>query len=247
MRILLPFLVFLGLANSVAAQSAFLGVELAEPGQAPTLGASIAGVQEPSAASLMGMMAGDLVTSMDGQSIATGRELQQSIARRLPGEIAKFALQREGQAVTLLGVLGRSPSLRRGNFGLRQVPVYPVPQTGFDELFDGGIHDEHLLESLRQFHSMQLGDGFGFSFPSMELQFPSMQDPSQGQVERKVTVQYPASTPKEERPRMIEEAKTKYGEDAEVIFEGNATMIRIQTQSTTRRERQNVPAEDEEL
>ena len=74
-----------------------------------------------------------------------------------------------------------------------------------------------------------------------------MQDPSQGQVERKVTVQYPVSTPKEDRPLMIEEAKAKYGEDTEVIFEGNATMIRVQTQSTTRRERQVAPAEDEEL
>jgi hypothetical protein len=247
MRIILPLLVFLGLANFVSAQSAFLGVELTELGQAQGGGAFIAGVQEPSAASLMGIVAGDLITSIDGQAIASGQELQSLIARRLPGEIAEFTLHREGQTVTLLGVLGRSPELSKEHFGLRQVPSHTFPLAGFEGLFGAGIHDEHLLESLRNLHSMQGENGFGFPFPSIEFQFHSLPNNLGGNVERKVTVQYPASTPKEERSKMIKDAKAKYGDDAEVTFEGNATMIRVQTQSTTRRERQVAPAEDEEL
>ncbi|MBC8328617.1 MAG: thioredoxin family protein [Planctomycetes bacterium] len=50
-------------------------------------------------------------------------------------------------------------------------------------------------------------------------------------AEREVHVRYPASTPEEDREGLIRDARRKYGEDAEVAFEGEGTSISIVTRS----------------
>ncbi len=114
-RTFLSLLTAAALAASPAmAQGGFLGVSL-EPAPAGSVGARIASVQERSAATVMGLQQGDLVTAVDGVNVADASALAQLIGRRLPGDMVELKVQRGSQELSLLGVLARRPGAGRSS------------------------------------------------------------------------------------------------------------------------------------
>lgn len=116
-------LLFLAWAAPVAAaQGGFLGVEL-DPGA--ETGARIAQVQEPSAASLMGLQAGDVVLAVGDQPVASSQALAALVAGRLPGEIVTLRVLRGADETELTGLLGRRPGdtqVHRPEAGFLPIP-----------------------------------------------------------------------------------------------------------------------------
>ncbi len=209
------------------AQGAFLGVELSpqESGLNQTGGAAITVVQKPSAASLMGLMAGDVVTQVAEFPIAAPADLVKSMQRHLPGEIVTLQVLRDGEAIELMGVLGRRPGAPRGTWAPEAL-VLPDLDSQF-------LHDMDQmkleLEELQQMRGMQewpelpvmpqldfeFRDGFG-SLPV---------NPGDGSMS--VQLRYPGDTSPEEQERLIQEAIEKYGEDVEITFEGQGRSVVI--------------------
>ena len=74
--------------------TAFLGVEIASSSQQSSFGSSgsgssgvaIAGVQSGTPADAAGLSAGDVITSVDGQSVSSGTSIQQVLASHHPGD-----------------------------------------------------------------------------------------------------------------------------------------------------------------
>ena len=221
-------------AAPALAQGAFLGVELSpqDPGLNQTEGAAITVVQKPSAASLMGLMAGDIVTQVAESKIATAADLVQSMQHHLPGDIVTLQVLRDGEAIELMGVLGRRPGAPRVQWA-PQAPVMP----DFDTQLLHDLDQMKLeLESLQQMREMpdwpemgempalpplpqldfEFGDGFG--------QLPV--DPGDGSMS--VQLRYPGDTSPEEQERLTKEAIEKYGEHVEITFEGQGRSVVIQ-------------------
>lgn len=151
-------------ASPALAQGGFLGVSL-EPAPEGVAGARISEVQERSAASIMGLQAGDLVTALDGMAVADPAALAALIRTRLPGEIVELDVQRAGSVQKVLGVLARRPEAFRirapqmGQPGQMAVPEREAPFLEIPEI------------RMPEF-SMP-----GFEFP--ELQFPFPEFPRQ--------------------------------------------------------------------
>jgi len=234
------------------AQGAFLGVELSPPDSAlsQTEGAAIAQVQKPSAASLMGLMAGDIVTQVAETKIASSADLVQTMQRHLPGEIVTLQVLRNGEAIELMGVLGRRPGAPRVTWA-PEVPVMP----DFDSPFLQDLDQMKLeLEALRQMREMpdwpdmlempalpelppmpQLDFEFRDGFGRLPL------DPGEGSMS--VQLRYPGDTPPEEQERLTKEAIEKYGEQVEITFEGQGRSVvihRSHQQSSSRLPQGNV-------
>jgi S1-C subfamily serine protease len=96
-------------------KTAFLGVEFDSATAAgntnSTSGVTIAGTVAGSAANAAGFVAGDVITSIDGQSVATGTDLQTILLTKKPGEtIHVDYLTTNGVAKTLSVVLGSGPA-----------------------------------------------------------------------------------------------------------------------------------------
>ena len=207
----------LALATPAISQGAFLGVELdtqsAHNATSSTAqGTLILKVQEPSAASIMGLLAEDRITTMDGNPILHREHFQALLSQRLPGEIVEFTVQRRGLDVSLLGVLGRRPSSARNEFD-RLRP--PMPFQGFS------------MPDFPEFPPLLEFPDFHFSFP-----------PNLEAEESAVKLTYPESTPDDERNKLTQDAIKQYGEDVEVRFEGNSTRIQIQSGSFFRSDRE---------
>jgi len=204
MRFKAFLLSLLALTTPAFSQGAFLGVELDTPSArnatSPTAkGALILKVQEPSAASIMGLLANDRIMVMNEDLIENREHFQFLLNQRLPGEIVEFAIQRSGLGVSLLGVLGRRPSAQNEPGRLRR----STPFQGF---------------SMPEFPDFP-------EFPEFDFPFP--QDLGTGG--KTVQLTYPESTPKNERNVLTQEAIKQYGEGVEVRFEGKSTRIQIQS------------------
>ena len=95
--------------------TAFLGVEFDSATAAgnanSTGGVSIAGTVAGSAAYKAGFVAGDVITSIDGQSVTTGTDLQTILLTKKPGDtIHVDYLNASGVAKTVSVVLGSGPA-----------------------------------------------------------------------------------------------------------------------------------------
>ncbi len=105
------------LENNGHVTRGFIGVE-AQPlsaGIAKALhvgeagGALIAGVNPDSPAAKAGLQPGDVVSAVDGQSIANARQLALDIATVKPGQQATLEVLRDGQKKTLTATVGEQP------------------------------------------------------------------------------------------------------------------------------------------
>ncbi|MCX8229193.1 MAG: PDZ domain-containing protein [Planctomycetota bacterium] len=207
MRFKAFLLSLLALTTPAFSQGAFLGVELdtrsARNATSPTAkGALILKVQEPSAASIMGLLENDRIMVMNEDPIENREHFQFLLNQRLPGEIVEFAIQRSGLDVSLLGVLGRRPSAQNESGRLRR----STPFQGFS------------MPEFPDFPEFPEFPEFNFSFP---------QDLRTGG--KTVQLTYPESTPENERNVLTQEAIKQYGEGVEVRFEGKSTRIQIQS------------------
>lgn len=96
-------------------ETAFLGVEFDSATAAgnanSSSGVTIAGTVAGSAANAAGFVAGDVITSIDGQSVTTGTDLQTILLTKKPGDtIHVDYLNASGVAKTVSVVLGSGPA-----------------------------------------------------------------------------------------------------------------------------------------
>lgn len=240
-------------------QGAFLGVELS-PSQASSGGAEIASVQSPSAASIMGLQAGDLVTGLDELRIASGPELVSAIAQRLPGEIVTVHVMRGAETLALPGVLGRHPQARAPQSSWQLAPAEPrdlapwMP-TPFPQLprMEWRMPDFWGQDSP---WSRERPERLGFDLLGSDWMEPfqswwdspfgadgQLMPPTFDQegMQQSVRIRYPESTSTEERERLMREAEEKYGPEVQVDFQGVGTSISIQ--STTQQRWEAAPTE----
>jgi len=70
-----------------------------------TTGVYIGNVGENSAADKAGMKAGDIVTGIDGESVATSPRLQEMVAQRRPGDKLTVTVNRDGKEIALAVIL----------------------------------------------------------------------------------------------------------------------------------------------
>ncbi|MCX8085523.1 MAG: Do family serine endopeptidase [Rhodocyclaceae bacterium] len=88
--------------------------ELAESfGLSSEQGALIAGVMRGSPADRAGIRPGDVLLSIDGQSVKDAQKMLELIAALTPGVQARFGLSREGKRIELSVTIGRRPKPAR--------------------------------------------------------------------------------------------------------------------------------------
>ena len=100
--------------------TAFLGVEIASSGQqdnsgsfgsSGSSGVAIAGVQSGTPADAAGLSAGDVITSVDGQSVSSGTSIQQVLASHHPGDKISISwTDSNGQSHTATVTLAAGPA-----------------------------------------------------------------------------------------------------------------------------------------
>jgi S1-C subfamily serine protease len=99
--------------------TAFLGVEIAPAGQQSNFGSSdsgssgvaIAGVQSGTPAAAAGLSQGDVITSVDGQSVSSGTSIQQVLASHHPGDKISISwTDAYGQSHTATVTLAAGPA-----------------------------------------------------------------------------------------------------------------------------------------
>ena len=99
--------------------TAFLGVEIASSSQQSDFGSSgsgssgvaIAGVQSGTPADAAGLSAGDVITSVDGQSVSSGTSIQQVLANHHPGDNISISwTDANGQSHTATVTLAAGPA-----------------------------------------------------------------------------------------------------------------------------------------
>ena len=95
------------LVSGQKVEHAYLGVSLED---AASGGARIARVTSGSPAAHAGLKAGDVVTALDGESIANAEELTAAVVARQPGDSVKITVERGGSTKTLTATLGTRPS-----------------------------------------------------------------------------------------------------------------------------------------
>jgi serine protease Do len=99
-------------------------------------GALVAAVSADSPASKAGLQPGDVLTAVDGHSVATPRELAQLVANDKPGDEASISLIRDGSSKTVSVRLSTMPEERQtadagdqdehhGRIGLALAPLSP--------------------------------------------------------------------------------------------------------------------------
>jgi len=88
-------------------EHAYLGVSI---GDAAGTGATVQQVQSGSPAAKAGLAAGDIITAVDGQSIADAASLTAAVAGHSPGDRVTLSYTRNGSTHTLSVALGTRPS-----------------------------------------------------------------------------------------------------------------------------------------
>ena len=85
------------------------GVGLTQP-QGSTAGALVSEVRSGAPAASAGLQTGDVITSVDGKSVASVQALQSAIDTRKPGDTVKIGYVRDGATQTVTVKLGTRPS-----------------------------------------------------------------------------------------------------------------------------------------
>lgn len=128
----------------------FLGVGLAPMtddmaaslGLPENRGEIIQNVQDDSAADKAGLLAGDIITSINDQEVTSDQTVIYLIANLQPGDTAKIEVLREGQIVELTATLGKRPSEEE----LREQAQTFDPDS--DEPMDPDQTDDVIAEKL---------------------------------------------------------------------------------------------------
>lgn len=89
-------------------EHAYLGVSLASPLNAS--GAQVASVTAGSPAADAGLKEGDVITSFDGNAIASADDLTSAVSAKSPGDEVKITYTRDGDSHTVQATLGTRPS-----------------------------------------------------------------------------------------------------------------------------------------
>jgi putative serine protease PepD len=84
---------------------AYLGASLAQPA-GDTAGAELSEVRSGSPAADAGLVAGDVITSIDGKAIRTAQDLQNAVEARRPGDSIAIGYLRDGTNRTVTVTLG---------------------------------------------------------------------------------------------------------------------------------------------
>jgi putative serine protease PepD len=90
-------------------EHAYLGVGLSQT-EGGTSGALVSEVRSGAPAAVAGLQAGDVITSVDGDSVASVEELQSEIDSRKPGDTVRIGYVRDGADHTVSVKLGTRPS-----------------------------------------------------------------------------------------------------------------------------------------
>ncbi|PWJ85307.1 serine protease Do [Pseudaminobacter salicylatoxidans] len=98
-------------------------------------GALVAGVQDDGPAKKAGVVAGDIITQVDGKDVSSSRELARIIAANPPGKAVDVTLWRNGKSETLKLDLGVLPSSEKQ--ASTEAPATPEDQA--DALADLGL------------------------------------------------------------------------------------------------------------
>ena len=78
-------------------------------------GALVAEPQSGSPAAKAGIVAGDVITAVDGMEVKDPRDLARRIGAMAPGTEVKLSIQRKGEEKTLPLTVGQLPDQRQGN------------------------------------------------------------------------------------------------------------------------------------
>jgi putative serine protease PepD len=97
------------LVDGGSVEHAYLGVGLTEP-QGGEAGALVSEVRSGTPAANAGLRAGDRITSVDDESVASVQQLQSAIDTRKPGDAVKLGYVRDGASHTVSVTLGIRPS-----------------------------------------------------------------------------------------------------------------------------------------
>jgi len=122
-------------------------------------GALVAEPQSGSPAAKAGIMAGDVITAVDGNEVKSPRDLARKISAMAPGTEVKLSIQRKGEEKTVSLTLGQQPDQRQGDTSTDQQQGSPfqefLRQFGFEDMPD----------AMRDW---QFGQNWPFSIPQMQ-------------------------------------------------------------------------------
>jgi putative serine protease PepD len=102
---------------------AYLGVQT---GDAKGTGAQVGGVTAGGPADKAGLQAGDVITSLGGQTVEDGRSLSSLVDEHKPGDSVEVKVTRNGETKTLTVKLGQRPEAPAST--QQQIPQQQVPQ-----------------------------------------------------------------------------------------------------------------------
>jgi S1-C subfamily serine protease len=104
-------------------------------------GALVAEPQSGSPAAKAGILAGDVITAVDGNEVKTPRDLARKISATAPGTDVKLTIQRKGEEKTVSVTLGQQPEQRQGDTSTDPQQGSPfqkfLRQFGFEDTPDG--------------------------------------------------------------------------------------------------------------
>jgi serine protease Do len=94
-------------------------------------GALVAEPQSGSPAAKAGILAGDVITAVDGKDVKDPGDLARKISATAPGTDVKLTIQRKGEEKTVSVTLGQQPEQRQGDTGTdRRVMPDGTPRLG---------------------------------------------------------------------------------------------------------------------
>ncbi|MBT3339651.1 MAG: PDZ domain-containing protein [Planctomycetes bacterium] len=250
---LTPFLITAVIsAAPVLAQQAQLGVQVAPSDAGPR----VETVLPRSAASILGLVAGDVLLAVDDVRLTSPASLVAAIRAHRAGDIVNLTIQREGATFEMLGVLARA-----------QHDVLPDSRSSLGQSMRGHLQDmgegvhhrlqeidldslpaeirERFQQGMQRMPDMQgLGHDFAQGFSDFERHFDDFGQQftfdfdffGEGDTEMltETWLTYPESTPQDKREVLIADAVKTYGADVHVVFEGNVTMMRSTSRSVQR-------------
>jgi predicted metalloprotease with PDZ domain len=104
-------------------------------------GALVAEPQSGSPAAKAGVLAGDVITAVDGKELKDPRDLARKISAMAPGTEVKLSIQRKGEEKTLSLTLGQQPDQRQADIDTDQQQNSPfqefLRQYGFEGMPKG--------------------------------------------------------------------------------------------------------------
>jgi len=89
----------------------------------PNIGAMVSRVEPGAPAARAGILAGDVITQLDGRPTAQGHDVVREITARRPGERIELTVLREGQSRRVSVTAGRRPDERNGREGSPHRPA----------------------------------------------------------------------------------------------------------------------------